>query len=276
MILVTGATGNVGRNVVRQLLDEGEKVRAVARDELPLPDEVEVITGDLADPEVLQRALSGVERAFLFPVIEAVEAFLAAASHLKHIVMLSTAAVTFAEPGFVGQRHQGAEQAVRDSGLPWTFVRPNAFMANDLTWASQVREGAVRRSFGEAATAPVDERDVAAVIVKALQDTHIGRIHTLTGPESLTQAERVRIIGEVLEQPLRYVELPVAETREYIISQGGLAPGAIDFGLNYLATLVGTTAEVLSAVEQITGRPARTYAEWVAHRSADLGAVALQ
>jgi uncharacterized protein YbjT (DUF2867 family) len=268
MILVTGATGNVGRNVVRQLLDEGEKVRVLLHGPGALPDEVEVVRGDLT--QVPAAALDGVDRVFLFPLIEAVSGFVdvAVKASVEHIVMLSTAAVTFAEPGWVGERHREVEAAVTASGLSWSFVRPGAFMANDLVWAPQVKDGVVRAAYGDATSAPIDERDVAAVAVRALVERHTRQAHILSGPESLTQVERVRILAEVLGRPVRFEEQSRQDARERLLKLG-LTESAIEFGMDIQASSVNITAEVLPAVEEITGRPAHTYAEWVAHRAAD-------
>jgi uncharacterized protein YbjT (DUF2867 family) len=276
MILVTGATGNVGRNVVRQLLDAGEKVRALihggGRD---MPAGVEVVTGDFAQPDTLPAALAGADCAFVFPVIGELAGFLAAATQegLRHVVMLSTSAVTFANPGWVGERHQEAEQAVVESGLPWTFVRPDAFMANDLRWAPQIAGGVVRATYGETATAPIDERDIAAVAVRALLEEHVGKAYVLTGPQSLTQIDRVRILSEVLGRPVRFEEQPRAEFRAEAIRRGSPAP-AVDFALDLQAGKVGKPAEVVSTVAEVTGRPARTYGEWLVHRAADFAPMA--
>ncbi|WP_214318765.1 NAD(P)H-binding protein [Nonomuraea sediminis] len=276
MILVTGGTGNVGANIVRQLLDAGEKVRVLTRDpgSRSLPDEVEVVPGDLARGETLTAALSGVDRAFLFPVFNAgVDGFLEAAQQvdLRHVVLLSSSTVTFATPGWIGEQHLRLERAVEASGLPWTFVRPGAFMTNDLVWAPQiVDDGVVRGVYGEAALAPVDPRDIAAVAVRALLDRQVGEAHVLTGPQSLSQIDRVRIIAETIGRPLRFEELPREQFRELMLHHGMPAP-AIDEYVDGLAERVGKPDPALPTVEEVTGRPAFTYAQWVAQHAADFG-----
>ena len=136
MILVTGGAGNVGANVVRQLLDAGEKVRVITRNpsDRSFPDQVEVVPSDLTRPETLPAALSGVDRAFLFPVYNGLDGFLKAArrADLQHVVLLSSAAVEFPPPGWIREVHLQLERAVAASGLPWTYLRPEAFMTNDL------------------------------------------------------------------------------------------------------------------------------------------------
>ncbi|MFE3454261.1 NAD(P)H-binding protein [Nonomuraea sp. NPDC059194] len=273
MILVTGGAGNVGANVVRQLLDAGEKVRVVTRDpsDRSFPDQVEVVPGDLTRPDTLPAALSGVDRAFLFPVHNAVDGFLEAArqADLQHVVLLSSAAITYATPGWIGEQHLRLEQAVAASGLPWTFVRPDAFMTNDLAWTPQIANGGVvRGTYGNAAVAPVDPRDIAAVAVRALLDQRVGEAYVLTGPQSLTQIDRVRIIAETIGRPLRFEEQPRERFRELLIRHQGLPAPVVDELLDQLAERDGKTAQVLPTVEEVVGRPAFTYAEWVAHRAA--------
>ncbi|WP_412540247.1 SDR family oxidoreductase [Longispora sp. K20-0274] len=273
MILVTGATGNVGRQVVAQLLEAGEKVRAISRDPATagLPDGVEVLEGDLRRPETLPAALRDVDRVYLFPVHGALDDFLAAArdAGVGRIVLLSSMAVNFEHSNDIARWHAECEQSVRDSGLAWTFLRPGAFMANDLAWGHSIRaEGVVRAAYGDAASAPIDERDIAEVAVRALLDEgHAGEAYTLTGPASLTQVDRVRIIGEVLGRELRFEELTPEAARAHL--DQFLPPGIAEVLVGLLAATAGTTAEVEPAFERITGRAGGTYARWVARRAAE-------
>ncbi|MGC9667881.1 NAD(P)H-binding protein [Planosporangium sp. 12N6] len=271
---MTGATGNVGRQVVNQLLDVGEKVRAISRDpaRAGLPAAVELLRADLREPGTLPAALRGVDRAYLFPVHGRLDAFLAAAraARLHRVVLLSSLAVTADPAGPIGQAHAVAERAVDGSGISWTFLRPGAFNTNDLAWAPTVRaEGVVRAPYGDAATAPIDERDIAAVAVRALlDDGHEGKAYELSGPESLTTVDRVRLLGAALGTHLRFEEQTPQEARSAMAGYG--APPAIaDAVLALMASAVGTTAPVLPAVEQVTGRPAHPYARWAEHHAAD-------
>ncbi|GIG62288.1 nucleotide-diphosphate-sugar epimerase [Longispora fulva] len=273
MILVTGATGNVGRHVVTQLLEAGEKVRAISRDPgtAGLPDGVEVLEGDLRRPETLPAALRDVDRAYLFPVHGALDDFLTAAGDegVGRIVLLSSMAVNFEQTNDIARWHAECERSVRDSGLPWTFLRPGAFMANDLGWAGMIRHGGVvRAAYGDAASAPIDERDIAEVAVRALlDDGHVGEAYTLTGPASLTQTDRVRILGEVLGRELRFEELTPERAREEMAAF--MPAGVAEVLVRLLASASGTTAEIEPAFERITGRAGGTYARWVARRAAD-------
>ncbi|WP_027341463.1 NmrA family NAD(P)-binding protein [Hamadaea tsunoensis] len=276
MILVTGAAGNVGTHVVRSLLEAGEKVRVMTRDpgQRSFPDGAEVVSGDLARPEALPAALSGVERAFLFPAATGVDAFLDAArpAGVQHVVLLSSSSVVAATPGFLGERHLRIERAVAGSGLPYSFVRPGAFMTNDLAWASQIRHGDVVRGIhGRAASAPIDPRDIAAVAVRALLDPHSGAEHVLTGPQSLSQIERVQIIAGAIGRPLRFEEATEEQYREQMLRYGMPAPVIDQLVAGLGAVSDGRAAAISPAVEQITGRPAFTYASWVAGHAAAFG-----
>ncbi|MER7499258.1 SDR family oxidoreductase [Nonomuraea pusilla] len=269
---MTGATGNVGRHLVNLLLQAGEQVRAISRnpERAGLPDGVEVVRADMSKADDLRAALRGADRAFLLPAAGQVDGFLREATEagLGHVVLLSALAVTMEQAGVLGSVHAGYEQAVAGSGLPWTFLRPGAFMANDLQWAPGVRnDGVVRAPFAEAATAPVDERDIAAVAARTLlDDGHAGKAYALTGPASLTTAERVRILGEVLGRDLRLEELSPEQAREQMIKH---TPAVVaDSVLALFASFVGKTADVSPVVRELTGRAPHTYANWAAGNAA--------
>jgi uncharacterized protein YbjT (DUF2867 family) len=155
-------------------------------------------------------------------------------------------------------------RAVEAAGVDWTHVRPLEFMANKLAWADSIRtEGVVRSGFGGFAIAMVHESDVGAVIAAALTtDGHAGRTYTPTGPEVLTRLDAARIIGDVTGRPVRFVELGEDEVRQQMRDQG-MQPDVIDFVVGYEASPPPEAATVLPVVEEVTGRPARTFAEWV-------------
>jgi uncharacterized protein YbjT (DUF2867 family) len=274
MILVTGATGNVGRHVVRSLVDAGETVRAISRrpDLADMPEGVEVLRADLGEPTTLPAALRGADRAFLFPVPGQARAFVDAAvgSGLERVVLLSASSVNMKQAGLIGRIHAEIEHVVTESGLPWTFLRPGAFMVNDLRWVAGIKaEGVVRAPYGESVTVPIDERDIAEVAARVLlDDGHVGSAYELTGPEALTPVERVRILGEVLGRDLRFEEQDPKVAREQMI-RGGIPEGIVDSSLALFASQVGATATVAPTVENVLARPPHTYADWVAWRSAD-------
>jgi uncharacterized protein YbjT (DUF2867 family) len=270
MILVTGATGNVGHHVVTQLVEAGEKVRAVARnpERGRFPESVEVVRADLSDASTLPAALAGVDRVFLYGVPGGTGEFLAVANDVDRVVLLSSSSTLDDEPNAIGQAHLDYEREVADSGLQWTFIRPGGFMTNDLAWAPGVKAGVVRAPYGGAVSATIDERDIAAVAVRSLlDDGHAGQKYELTGPEALSVADRVRILGEVLGRAVRFEEQDPAEARAQMLAS--MPEAIVDSLLPVFAALVGATPPILPTVEQVTGRPPTTYANWVAEHAAD-------
>ncbi|MDT7682123.1 MAG: hypothetical protein QOG57_2433 [Pseudonocardiales bacterium] len=273
MILVTGATGNVGGSVVRQLLAAGENIPALTRDPgaARLPAGVDVVGGDLADPSTLAGAFDGIDRMFLFPVPATAAAVteLAVRAGVRRVAVLSSSAVTQPGDNMVSVMHRTVEDAVLRSGLDATFVRPGGFATNTLSWAPSVRaEGVVRAPYPGAAMNSIHEADIAAVATAALlDDKHAGAAYQLTGPASITQAEQVRAIAAATGREVRFEELTPERARA---AMAQVMPAEIaDLMLGYLAGSVDTVAEVLPTVEQVTGRPARTYAEWAADHAAD-------
>ncbi|MCP3800294.1 NAD(P)H-binding protein [Allokutzneria sp. A3M-2-11 16] len=274
-ILVTGATGNVGRNVVEQLLAEGASVRATSRDpeEAGLPPGVDVHAADLARPETFADALSGVDSVYLFPSPDTAGEFakLAEAAGVRRVVVLSSlsAKETGAENDEIGRRHVLVERAIEASTMDWTFVRPGSFAANTLQWAHSIRaESVVRAPYGDAQVAPVHEKDIAAVAVRALLDEgHAGKAYELTGPESITQRQQVELIGKAIGRPVRFEEQTPEQARE-LMSKWALV-GVIDSLLGYLGEAVGRSAEIFDVTEKITGRPASTFADWAAAHARD-------
>src|SRR6266704_3300435 len=218
-VLVIGGTGTVGRQVVSGLAATGAQVRALARNPgaVRLPPQVEAVRGDLTLPETLDRRLSGVDKVFLVwtaPPNTVAPALERIAKHARRIVFLSapikTAHPLFQQPNSLRAMFEQIERLIETSGLEWTFLRPGMFASNALHWwAPQIRTGdVVRWPYGAAETAPVDERDIAAVAARALLDgRHAGGDYVLTGPESLSQAAQVAAIGDAIGRPLRFHEL---------------------------------------------------------------------
>ncbi|MFF3442766.1 NAD(P)H-binding protein [Streptosporangium sp. NPDC002721] len=261
-ILVIGATGTTGRQVVAQSLEAGAEVRATARDPgaAGLPGGVEVVRGDLTDPDSLRAPLDGVEAVFLlwpFATAEGMPAVLdAIATRARRVVYLSSAAVR--------DHERRIERMIERSGLEWTFLRPHAFAANTLRWAGRIRaEAVVREPYGAAAMPPLHERDLAAVAVRALLgDGHEGATYELTGPETLTQAEQAGVIGEVIGRPVRWEETSPEAARQRMLADGW-PPGAVDGVLRAQAGMVAEPRAATATVEAVTGVPARTFRTWV-------------
>lgn len=264
-ILVTGATGNVGRHVVAGLVADGLAVRAVTRSPSRVRADVEVARGGVAD---IGGMLDGVDRAFLLwphmtadgaePVVSAL------AARGVHVVFLSARGVTDESPLF----HARIEKLLRDSGTGWTFLRAGGFATNTLEWADQVRAGVVRWVHGGAGRSLIHERDIADVAVAALTGDHAGAAYELTGPSTLTQVEQVRALGAAVGREVRWEEMPVAEARESLLANGW-EPAYADQALAYWASLVEQPETVTGVVAEITGKPARTFAEWATDHAAD-------
>jgi uncharacterized protein YbjT (DUF2867 family) len=278
-ILVIGATGNVGREVVSQLAARGAPVRAVSRnpDAVHLPPRIEVVRGDLTRPETLDGCLDDVGAVFLIwtappdTVAPAVERI---AKQARRIVFLSsphkTAHPLFQQPNLVRGLHTQVEQAIEASGLEWTFLRPGMFAANArFWWGPQIREGdVVRWPHAAAPTAPIHERDIAAVAVRTLcEDGHAGAEYVLTGPQSLSQAEQLEIIGDAIGRPLKMKDISPDEARRELSVL--MPPFILNMLLDAWAAAIGQPALVTSTVTEVTGAPARTFREWAADHAAD-------
>ena len=268
VILVTGATGNVGRPLVETLLAAGHRVRALTRDpsRAALPAGAEVVAGNLSGTADLAAVLDGVTAAHLItfgddyaPLTNGAEiAAIARKAGVERVTVLR---------GDVGP--SPLEEAVAASGLHWTALAPVEFMSNTLEWADAVRSaGVVRAGFAGMPSALVHDGDIAAVAATALTaGGHDGRAYWLTGPEALTPPEQVRTIAEVTGRPLRFVEL----TRDEVVAgwrEQGYGPGDIEFFLAMRTNPPEAGYTVLPTIQKVTGRAARTYRTWVTENRA--------
>jgi uncharacterized protein YbjT (DUF2867 family) len=284
MILVTGATGVVGRPLVHQLAEAGVEVRAVSRDPYAagLPEGVEVVAGDPGDAATMTAALAGVTAMFLNPrtVGTAAEKLLALAREqgVRRVVAMSAINVEWAlerQPSRLnGDFNKEVEEAVTASGLEWACLRSGVYAVNTIgMWAGQLRAGeVVRGAYPDGAWAPLHERDIAAVGAHGLlTDDLVGRKPVLTGPAALTQAEMVAGIAAATGRPLRFQEVPPEVAQEGMVRAGIPERAAAGF-LSMQADAYGQPGLVSGEVEAILGRPGLTYAEWAADHAAAFAA----
>ncbi|WP_431044959.1 SDR family oxidoreductase [Streptomyces sp. P1-3] len=279
MIVVTGATGNVGRSLVTQLLAAGQAVRALTRDpgRALLPVGADVVGADLSEPAEHDALFTGATALFLnlsalsgpTPLSAGAgttTALLDAARRagVTRVVMLSSGIIQegadTAHP--IHRHHAEHEAAVRDSGLEWTFLRPNAFATNAFQWAPQIRSGdTIRGPYPDANTAPIHEHDIAAVALTALlEDGHTGAAYRLTGPDAATTAEQIHAIGTALGRTLTFREIPADDVGPDLFPH--VPPTMLPAILASFAATVGVTPEITTTVRDVTGTPARAFTRW--------------
>jgi (4-alkanoyl-5-oxo-2,5-dihydrofuran-3-yl)methyl phosphate reductase len=285
MILVTGATGTVGREVVAQLLASGQQVRALTRNpaegqsKARFDARVEIVGGDLNQPETLARAVEGVERIFSLasgPQLGVQEASLAQAAkkaRVRHIVKLSVLGAAAEARSGVAAWHEAGERAIQDTGIAWTFVRPGGFMSNTLFWAGTIKsQGKVFSNYGNGKLTYIHPRDIAAVAVCALTEPgHEEKAYPVTGPEALSVGEMVQILADTVGKPIEYVPITDETAREGM-QKTGMPSILIDVLLPFASFVrSGRGAEVLPTVELVTGRKALKFAEWACEHAAAFG-----
>jgi uncharacterized protein YbjT (DUF2867 family) len=281
-ILVTGATGTVGRHVVRHLLDQGQKVRALTRNPATagLPEGAEAVAGDVTDVRTLRRAFDGVTAAHLITF--------GAGGYLplrngRQIVDLAVELGVGRVTILGGWQESTLEPAAADSPLEWTVLNPLQFMANFLTdWAEPLRTtGRVREPYGDRQSPPIDEYDIGAVAATVLAGGgHGGRTYRLTGPEILTPRRMIAILAEATGRDLRFEEITPDQARREWNEPGGRPELALFEALEgdgthsdaelveALLHIYGTPQEravtLTGDVERVLGRPPRTFAQWAA------------
>jgi uncharacterized protein YbjT (DUF2867 family) len=218
--------------------------------------------GDLAEPRTLDACLSGVDAVFLMWPLHTADALPAVLEMIK----MHTRRVVFLGSGGVRDLTMaGQQELLKQSGLEWTFISPSTFAVNALWWAKQIRAGdVVRGAYGDLAMAMLHEADIAAVAVHALTSAgHEGMTYHLTGPEVLSQAQQVRIIGEAINRPLRWAELARPQARQQMLTDD-FPLSFVDVLLDTYATMLTSEPELTATVEEITGSPARTFRQWAA------------
>jgi uncharacterized protein YbjT (DUF2867 family) len=267
VILVTGATGNAGAAVVRALVNSGERVRALVRDadRATLPAGVEVAVGDLNEPTTLTPHLERVTAAFLLSGYEGLEETLAnmRRAGVGQVVLLSSSAAPAGDlTNAVARYHILSERAIRQSGLDWTFLQPNTFMTNTFQWLPQLRQGdVIRAPFPDIRVATIDPGDIGAVAAVALTSgASAGRTYRLSGPESLSPADRVAILAEVLGRELRFEGQTNDEARAEL--SAAMPAEYVDAFFRFFVDGDLDESAVLPTVQEITGEAPRSFEAW--------------
>jgi uncharacterized protein YbjT (DUF2867 family) len=263
-ILVTGATGTIGRQVLAQLTKLGADVAAMSR----RPGSHGLI-GDFTRPETLDACLRGIDTVFLVwtaPASAIAPAIDLITRRVRRVVYVSAPIKTphpfFQQPNPLRDMSAEIERRIEASGVEWTVLRPGMFAANAIGWwGPQFRAGdTIRWPYLSAPTAPIHEVDIATIAVSALCDRgHAGKDYVLTGTQSLTQREQIATIGDALGRPLRIEEMSPEDVRREWQSW---PPAVIDMLLNAWASAVGQPAWVTSTFVELTGTTPRTFRQW--------------
>ncbi|ARF53471.1 NAD(P)H-binding protein [Streptomyces gilvosporeus] len=266
MIVVTGATGNVGRPLMAALVAAGEQVTAVSR-RIPttqLPTGVRHHQADLTEPKNLKPVLDGAKTLFLLTSGD----FMAAGGNLsdvidviraggvQRIVLLSSQGVS------TGEHSSELEDAVTQSGLEWTILRSGGFHSNTLQWADAIREHrTVTAPFGDVALPTIDPADIAQVAAAVLRDaSHAGNVYELTGPVAISPREQTAAIADALGEPVRFVEQTRSEAKAAMMQF--MPEPLVESTLDVLGAPSAGLRRVSPDVEMLLGRPPLTFAQW--------------
>jgi uncharacterized protein YbjT (DUF2867 family) len=282
VIVVTGATGGIGRPLVDLLLAEGAPVRALTRNpaNAALPDGAQVVQADFTAGQPLEHLLDGADALYLNlgattpqgaePLVRA-----AVSAGVRRIVFNSSMAVAGLNgrtTSLIGQMHAPVEEAIRESGLEWCFIRGGMYAGNSLQWAPAIRAtGTVHAPYGQAVVAPVHEADLADLTARALLDrdgTHVGAVHIATGTQPLTVAQQVEQIGRAIGREVTFVEISAERALDAYTAQGVPQSIATEL-LGFMAASVGSVPAMTDTVEQVTGRQARSFADWARDHADD-------
>lgn len=275
MILITGATGNTGMEVVRQVTSKGARVRALVRN----PEKaitvggggVETAAGDLDKPETLAKALKGIDKVFLLSTVDPRQVQLqgnlveaAKKAGVKHIVKMSALGAALDSPVSFGRWHAQTEAQIEKSGMAFTHLRPHFFMQNVLMFAGSIaKDGVFHAPMKNGKISLVDIRDIAAVAAKVLTEGgHEGKAYVITGPEALTLAQMGQKIGAAAGKKVDYVNVPPDAARQAMLGMGmreWLIEGMLAL---YALFSEGHGAAVTDVVAKVAGKPARTFDEF--------------
>jgi uncharacterized protein YbjT (DUF2867 family) len=271
MILVTGATGNVGKELVPLLLESGARVRVMLRNPTAathLDARVDCVHGNLDEPHTLCAALHDVRAAYLIAFeTRQVENFTTAAraAGVRYIVRQSTQEAGVEPPVGPGRWHRTQEQLIERSDLGWTHIRPTMMTVNTIGWWADTihKRGEVVFPGGAGLVAPIDPKDIAAVACATLTGTgHEGRAYEVTGPDLLSGAGMAQVLARVLNTRIKYVDVPETATGDWL-TQFGFSPSLMAALAETLGNLRSNRfAYVTDTVERLTGRTPRRFEEW--------------
>jgi uncharacterized protein YbjT (DUF2867 family) len=281
MILVTGATGNIGTELVKQLVAKGSPLRVISRDEKKvshLRPEIGRVIGDRHEPLVVQRALQDVEKVFVLAALfdsdhESDRLLInqAKSTGVRQIVLISSGTVHLAEKNGIGALHREIELLVEASGIPWTFLRPGGFMSNAFQWVDTIKSQAkVFNPAGEGKFAPISPYDIAAVAALTLTSSgHEGKAYDLTGSQVLSIHDQVTILSKAIDKHIQCIDIPIEAAAERMRANG--FPEILIQGMRdvWSRTRSGESTFQTNEVEKLTGRPAQTFETWCyEHRAA--------
>ncbi|MFJ7248782.1 SDR family oxidoreductase [Kitasatospora sp. NPDC098652] len=276
MIVVTGATGNIGRPLTQALAEAGREVTAVSRRAAAVPDGVRHVAADLADPGALKPVLAGAEALFLLlsgdlhgagarPADLLADAV---GAGVRRIVLLSTQAVVTRPVGPTRIALRALEDKLRGSGVEWSILRPGGFASNAFWWAESVRtDRLVAAPFGDVALPIVDPADIAEVAAACLLDErHVGGRYELTGPEVITPRGQAAALAAALGEPVRFHELSREEARAGMARN--MPVELADDTLDILGAPSPAETRISPDVQRVLGRPPRPFADWAARNVA--------
>ncbi|MFE2553071.1 SDR family oxidoreductase [Streptomyces sp. NPDC059355] len=276
MIVVTGATGNVGRPLTRALAEAGQQVTAVSRHAAAAPEGVRHVVADLGEPAGLEPALAGAKALFLLlsgdlhaPGARPGDIIgRAAAAGVRRVVLLSSQGVATRPFGTTRIAMRAVEDALRDSGLDWAILRPGGFASNALWWAEPVRtRRVVAAPFGDVGVPIIDPADIAEVAAACLlDDRHTGGVYELTGPELITPRRQAEAIAAALGSPVRFDDLTRDEAKAFMTQS--LPAELADDTLDILGSPNPAELRVSPDVQRILGRAPRPFADWAARNVA--------
>ena len=272
MIVVTGATGNIGRPLTRALAEAGQQVTAVSRHAAAVPEGVRHLVADLAEPGGLKPALTGAKALFLLLSGDLHAAGAdpadiigqAAAGGVRRVVLLSTQGVATRPFGTTRIAMRAVEDALRESGLEWAVLRPGGFASNALWWAESIRaQRVVAAPFGDVGVPIIDPADIAEVAAACLlEDRHTGGVYELTGPEVITPRQQAEAIAAALGSPVRFHDLSRDEAKAAMARS--MPAELAEDTLTILGSPNPAELRISPDVQRVLGRAPRPFADWAA------------